>query len=327
MKLDMEGLEHKYVDIELGIRMHCVMMGTGPPVLLIHGFPDFWYSFRYQIPALAAAGYRVYVPDLRGYGESDIPKECEKYTFLDIMGDIVGLLEALNITEKVFLVGHDQGVGHVWNLVRFRPELVRAVVSLGVMPYPWINQMTNYLDLRRTFNEDVYINIFQEPGRAEALFAKEKTHYLLKSFLTRWHEDPRMGIPKVYSDDEETLRPLPDWLTPADLQFYADTFKRTGFTGGLNQYRNLKRGTELCAAWRDKLLEAPAILIQASHDIPLITSADSKFSKEDFLAKKREFCPNLQDIVTIDSGHFLHQEQHEMVNKLIVEFLASLQPS
>ncbi|KAG6542612.1 hypothetical protein Mapa_015942 [Marchantia paleacea] len=314
----MKGLEHKYIVTEVGNRVHCVVAGTGPPVLLLHGFPDFWYSFHYQIPALAAAGFRVIVPDTRGAGESEIVEASDKYTFFDIVGDIVAVLKGLNVTEKVFVVGHDWGSQFAGHLSRIRPDLVRAVVYLGFVPFAWRAQLTLVEDQCAAFGDDVYLNVFQEPGRAEALFAKEKTSSLLLAFFTRWDEDRKVGIPKAYSDKEEAL---PDWLTSADLQFYADTFDKTGFTPSLNLYRNLKRSSELSAVFIDTLLEHPSLLIKATREIGFTFTAC--LDPEELLAANKPLLPNLQKVVVVDATHFLHLEKHEEVNKAIIEFLVS----
>ncbi|BFI24233.1 soluble epoxide hydrolase / lipid-phosphate phosphatase [Marchantia polymorpha subsp. ruderalis] len=326
MEFPMKGVEHKYIVTEVGNRVHCVVAGAGPPVLLLHGFPEFWYSFRYQIPALAAAGFRVIVPDTRGAGESEIVEASDKYMWNDIIGDIVAVLKGLNVTEKVLVIGHDWGAWFAGQLSRIRPDLVRAVVYLGFVPYTWRAQLTLVEDLRLVFGDEVYIHVFQEPGRAEALFAKEKTSSLMLAFLSRWSDDPQLRIPKVSSDKEEAL---PDWITSADLQFYADTFDKTGFTPSLNVYRNHKRSTELNAPFIDKILDHPSLLFKASRDIGYlhVSNFHTSLDPEEILAANKPQYPNLQKVVVIDANHFMHQEKHEEVNKVIIEFLISCPPS
>ncbi|BFI24234.1 hypothetical protein MPTK2_1g09650 [Marchantia polymorpha subsp. ruderalis] len=161
MEFPMKGVEHKYIVTEVGNRVHCVVAGAGPPVLLLHGFPEFWYSFRYQIPALAAAGFRVIVPDTRGAGESEIVEASDKYMWNDIIGDTVAVLKGLNVTEKVLVVGHDWGAMFAGQLSRIRPDLVRAVVYLGFIPFTWRAQLTLVEDMRLVFGDEVYIHVFQ----------------------------------------------------------------------------------------------------------------------------------------------------------------------
>lgn len=157
----MEGVEHRTVNVN-GINMHVAEMGEGPLILFIHGFPDLWFSWRHQMKALASLGYRCVAPDLRGYGDTDVPASPTAYTSLHVVGDLVGLLdEVAGDNEKVFVVGHDWGAMTAWYLSLFRPERIRALVNMSVAFTPR-NPKRKPLDtLRAVYGNDYYICRFQ----------------------------------------------------------------------------------------------------------------------------------------------------------------------
>ena len=216
--------DHRQVRVD-GVELHVAELGSGAAVILCHGFPELWYSWRHQLPALADAGYRAVAPDLRGYGESSIPTEVEAYDVLSLCGDLIGLLDELGEERAVF-VGHDWGAIVVWTLAQAHPDRVSAVVGMSVpflprAPAPPVDIM------RRAFGEDFYIVWFQEPGVADEALARDVRRTLTTSrvWTAGWAEG-----------NEEPKRP--EWLTEEDLRVYVETFERTGFTGGLSYYRN-----------------------------------------------------------------------------------------
>ncbi|KAI3501659.1 hypothetical protein L1887_29596 [Cichorium endivia] len=164
----MEGIDHKMISVN-GINMHVAEMGQGPIVLLIHGFPELWYSWRQQIIYLAAHGYRAVAPDLRGYGDTtgapiDDPT---KFTSLHVVGDLVALIDALG-ADKVFVVGHDWGAMLAWRLCLFRPDKVKALVNLSVQFTPRNPKRKITENIRAAYGDDHYICRFQEPGEIES---------------------------------------------------------------------------------------------------------------------------------------------------------------
>src|ERR1700724_2103379 len=156
---------HRTVETN-GINMHLAEAGAGPPVLLCHGFPESWYSWRHQLAALAAAGFHAVAPDMRGYGKSDAPEAIDQYTIFHLVGDLVGLLDALE-ARTAFIVGHDWGAAVAWQAARLRPDRFRAVAALSV-PYRPRGEAPPTSVMPRTADAQFYQLYFQEPGAAEA---------------------------------------------------------------------------------------------------------------------------------------------------------------
>jgi epoxide hydrolase A/B len=286
-----------------GIELAIVEQGEGPLVVLCHGFPELGFSWRHQLPVLADAGFHVVVPDLRGYGHSSAPTEVEAYDIVTLCGDMAGLLDALGEQQAIF-VGHDWGAIVVWNLSVLAPERVRAVAGLSVpfvprSPAPPIEIM------RRNLGEDFYIVWFQEPGTADQVLARDVRRTLTtpRQWTAHWAEDP-----------EEPRRP--SWLSEEELAVYVEAFERTGFTGGLNYYRNFDRNWELTAPVADRHVTAPAMFLTGERDLV------------------RQFAPGetmdgwVEDlrasIVVPKAGHWVQQEAPEQVNAALLEFLAGV---
>ncbi|KAH9317818.1 hypothetical protein KI387_019587, partial [Taxus chinensis] len=222
-----------------GINMHVAEQGLGPVVLLIHGFPELWYSWRHQMRALAEAGYHAVAPDMRGYGGTDVPLGSHNYTYFHLVGDLIGLLDALS-AHKAFVVGHDWGSIIAAHLCLFRPDRVIALVNLSVPFQPRHPKKIPIERLRSHFGEGYYICRFQEPGRVEEEFASYDSTELMKKFLLGMKADlfaasSDQGILDVLKAPST----LPSWITEEEIQYFAKQFEKTGFTGGLNYYRVL----------------------------------------------------------------------------------------
>lgn len=155
----MEKIEHRSVTTN-GIKMHIASIGSGPVVLLLHGFPELWYSWRHQLVGLASLGYRAIAPDLRGYGDTDAPPSPASYTAVHIVGDLVGLLDSLGI-DQVFLVGHDFGAVMAWYFCLFRPDRVKALVNMSVIFSPRNPKLKPVESMRFLMGDDYYICRFQ----------------------------------------------------------------------------------------------------------------------------------------------------------------------
>lgn len=233
----MENIEHTTVSTN-GIKMHVASIGTGPEILFLHGFPELWYSWRHQLLSLSSLGYRCIAPDLRGYGDTDAPEPVNQYTVFHIVGDLIGLLDSLGI-QQVFLVGHDWGALIAWSLCIFRPDRIKALVNTSVAFMPRMPQLKPLDAFRMMFGNDYYVCRFQEPGEAEEEFAQVDTARLIKSFFTS--RDPKPPcFPKEVGIKALPCPPsLPSWLTEEDVDYYAAKFNQSGFTGGLNYYRNM----------------------------------------------------------------------------------------
>jgi pimeloyl-ACP methyl ester carboxylesterase len=277
--------------------------GEGPPVVLCHGFPELWYSWRHQLPALAGAGYRAVAPDMRGYGESSIPPQVEDYDIATLCADMTGLLDALGEERAVF-VGHDWGAAVVWELAVRHPERVAAVAGMSVSfvpraPVPPVDAM------REGLGEEFYIVWFQEPGPADEALARDvrRTFTTTRQWTKEWaegHDDP----------------PLPEWMSEEDLRVYVESFERTGFTGGLNWYRNIDRNWELREQVEDRRIEQPALYLAGSRD-PVL-----KFMPPEVMDG---WVTDLRAKVLIDgAGHWVQQERPREVNEALLGFLRDL---
>ena len=316
----MTELVHRSLEAN-GIRMHIAEQGTGPLVLLCHGFPESWYSWRHQLPALAAAGYRAVAPDMRGYGETDRPQDIAQYTMLHMAGDMVGLLDELGV-EQAVIVGHDWGAPVAWTSALMRPDRFRAVAALSVPYLPrGVVRPTEALRVQAG-DSFMYMLYFQTPGVAEAELERDvraairRVLYWASGEAPARHPKPRTA---KFLDGMSDPDPLPAWLSEADVEFYASEFKRTGFSGGLNWYRTLDRTWELMAAYKDAKIMQPALYVAGDRDLVLIRSK----AAVDHLAQN---VPNLKKVVILPGcGHWTQQERPEAVNTELITFLKQVE--
>jgi pimeloyl-ACP methyl ester carboxylesterase len=236
-----------------GIRMHLAEQGTGPLILLCHGFPEGWYSWRDQLSALAAAGYHAVAPDMRGYGRTEAPPEISSYNIMDLAGDVIGLVAALGKRQAV-IVGHDWGANVAWHAALFRPDVFPAVAALSV-PFRQRGPAPPLHMLRTAGQVNHYWLHFQEPGVAEAEFERDPREALRRVLYSISGDAPRETRQLTLQPGKgwlaNTIDPehLPAWLTDADLDHMAAEFSHSGFRGGLNWYRNIDRNWELTAPW------------------------------------------------------------------------------
>ncbi|KAK4256607.1 hypothetical protein QN277_006310 [Acacia crassicarpa] len=314
-----EGIEHRTVSVN-GINMHIAEKGQGPLILFIHGFPDLWFSWRHQITALSSSGYRCVAPDLRGFGDTDAPPTPTAYTSLHIVGDLIGLLDAIAPSEdKVFVVGHDWGAIIAWYLSLYRPERVRALINLSA-PFTPRNPKRKPLDtLRAVYGADYYICRFQEPGDIESEFDQIGTERVVKEFLTYRNPGP-LYLPKGKEFGHPLDAPivLPSWLSEEECNYYATKYGKTGFTGGLNYYRNLDLNWELTSPWTGAQIKVPVKFIVGDQDLTYNAPG-----MKDYIHKggmKRDL-PLLEEVVVMQgAAHFLHQERPLDINKHILDF-------
>ncbi|HZN13724.1 MAG TPA: alpha/beta hydrolase [Acidimicrobiales bacterium] len=320
----MSGLRHRTVRTN-GIEMHIAEQGDGRPVILCHGFPELWYSWRHQLPALAAAGYHVVAPDQRGYGDTTKPKSVDEYDIGHLTDDMLGLLDVLGEDKAVF-VGHDWGAPVVWNLAQRAPDRVEAVVGMSVPFTP--RSDTKPTDVWKFLFTDTwfYILYFQDPGVADAdLSADPKT--FLRRFLYTISGDAlddamsglmseRDGRGMVARLAEPPDGALPAWLTEDDLNTFTSAYEKSGFSGGLNWYRNFDRNWVRSVAWADRKIEMPALFIAGDKD-PVIrmVSPDAM----------RDWVTDLRGLTLLPgAGHWIQQERPDDVNRALVEFLDGL---
>ena len=244
-------LHHRTVEAPAG-RLHLVEQGTGPLVLLVHGFPESWYSWRRQLPALAAAGYRAVAIDVRGYGRSSKPEATDAYRLLDLVEDNVAVVRALG-EESAVIVGHDWGSNIAAASALLHPAVFRAVGLLSV-PYapPGGPRPTEIFGQIGGPEQEFYVSYFQEPGRAEAEIEPDVRGWLAGFYAAlsadtmpvQGEPDPHFVARGGRLRDRFPAGPLPAWLSEEDLDIYAGEFERTGLTGALNRYRTLDHDWE-----------------------------------------------------------------------------------
>ena len=320
----MIDVTHREVEAN-GLRMHVAERGDGPLVVLLHGWPESWYSWRHQIVALADAGFRVAAPDQRGYGRTARPEEVERYTQLDLVGDVVGLIGALGETRAI-VIGHDWGAPVAWHTALMRPDLVAGVAGLSV---PFIPRgSTSPMDAwRAAFGDRFYQVYFQVPGVAEAEFEADVEETLRRILVGAsgdrppGGDDPRLppgvlpeggGFLDVVRAGDE----LPAWLTAEDLAFYVAEFERTGFTGGLNWYRAQDRNHALLAPWHGAVVAAPALYMAGTRD-PVIGFP----GMDRLLPNLAVLVPRLRDTVMLEGcGHWTQQERADEVSEHLIAF-------
>jgi pimeloyl-ACP methyl ester carboxylesterase len=315
----MAEITHRTVKTN-GINMHIAEAGEGPLVLMLHGFPELWYSYRHQLPALADAGYHAVAPDIRGYGQSDAPQPIEAYAMKEHLADALGLLDALG-AETAVVVGHDWGAPMAWNSAALYPERYRAVVGMSV-PLLQRSPAPPTQLFKQIFQDNFfYMLYFQEPGVAEKELEADPRK-TLRTFLSAASGDavPAGFLGKKKGDlfltgmaNPETL---PAWLTEADVDVFANEFKRTGFRGGLNRYRNMDRDWEELPELADAKITQPALFIGGDRDgVIAFTSMDAM----------KASCTDLRDIVMLPgAGHWTQQERPAEVNQAMIDFLKSL---
>lgn len=319
-------IAHRTIETN-GIRMHVAEQGSGPLIVLCHGFPESWHSWRHQLPALAAAGFHAVAPDMRGYGQTDKPEAIDQYTLLHLVGDIVGLLDALG-AEQAVVVGHDWGAPVAWHAALLRPDRFRGVVGLSV-PYRPRGSARPTSVMPQTDDAVFYQLYFQEPGVAEAELERDVRRTLRALLYGASGNAPAFGsgsgvgmVPRRggFVPALASLLPLPSWLVEADLDFYAGEFTRTGFRGGLNWYRNIDRNWELLAPFAGAKVEIPALYVAGDRDLVV-----SFPGMDQLLPNLKQFVPKLRGTIMLPGcGHWTQQERPDEVNRAMLEFLHSL---
>ncbi|MFI9253005.1 alpha/beta hydrolase [Streptomyces sp. NPDC053069] len=307
-------------------RLHLVEQGRGPLVLLVHGFPESWYSWRHQLPALAAAGYRAVAVDVRGYGRSSRPAAVDAYRMLDLVADNVAVVEALG-EESAVVVGHDWGATIAATSALTRPDVFRAVALLGV-PYspPGGPRPSDVFARMGGDEEEFYVGYFQQPGRAEAEIEPDVRGWLA-GFYAALSADtmPAPAAPDPHFVSRGgTLRerfptgPLPAWLGEGDLDFLAGEFERTGMTGALNRYRNMDRDWADLSDQQGAPITRPSLFIGGGADASLVWLADA-------VEAYPETLPGLLGSHILDGcGHFVQQERPQETNRILIDWLATL---
>ena len=307
-----------------GISMRVAEQGSGPLVLFCHGWPESWYSWKHQLAAVAGAGYRAVAPDMRGYGGTDAPAAVDQYTLLHLVGDMVGLVKALGETQSV-IVGHDWGAPVAWTAALLRPDLFHAVAGMSV-PYTPPSPNEPIAALEKLGVRNFYMQYFQTPGVAEAELEADVENSLRRIYFSGSGDGPEgitFGMLQpgkgvlANTVDPETL---PAWLTPDDLAYFTGEFKRAGFRGGLNWYRNLARSWELLAPWRGCAIHQPSMFIAGARD-DVLKFPNAKAQ----IAQYSRNLPGLRGCHILEgAGHWVQRERAQAVNALLLAFLRGL---
>ncbi len=289
-----------------GIELHVADHGPsdGPTVVLLHGFPELGFSWRHQIPALTAAGYRALVPDMRGFGLSDAPDEVEAYAADVLAQDVLSLLDGAG-AERGIIVGHDWGADIAWKTAWMHPDRISAVAGLSV-PFAPRAPAPPLEILRRHMGDDFYIVWFQKAGVAEEALSRDVRRTLTTS---------RVWTAEWAKDTGEEPQP-PHFMTEDELAVYVDAFERTGFAGGLAYYRNIDRNWERTAYLGDRRIEQPALFLTGERD-PVRNFMPAE-AMNGWVTDLRA------SIVVPRAGHWVNQEAPDAVNQALLEWLGSL---
>ncbi|MFF1907531.1 alpha/beta fold hydrolase [Kitasatospora sp. NPDC058218] len=320
----------RHSDIEVnGVRLHLAEQGEGPLVLLLHGFPESWYSWRHQFAPLAAAGYRVVAPDQRGYARSQQPAAVDAYTLLHLIGDVTALIGALGGGPAV-VVGHDWGAPVAWSTAALRPDLVRGVAGLSVPPLP-VSGLPPLAQSRERFGEGFYQIYFQQPGVADAELARDPHSTFRRILFSGSGDRPGADSPSAWVvpqgqallDTVPDPEKLPDWLTEDDIAAFAADYAGHGeraFTGPLNWYRNIDRNNELLAAFDGRGIDVPALYVAGDRDM-----VSALIGPDALRLLLEHLTPRLHRHVTLPgAGHWTQQERPAEVNAALLDFLNQL---
>jgi pimeloyl-ACP methyl ester carboxylesterase len=325
----MSEIAHRAIDAN-GIRIHIAEQGSGPLVLLCHGFPESWYSWRHQLRALAEAGFHAVAPDMRGYGDSERPAAVDQYSLFHLVGDMVGLLDSLGEQHAV-IAGHDWGAPVAWHAAMMRPDRFRAVIGLSV-PYRPRGSVAPSSVMPQTDEASFYQLYFQKPGIAESELEADVRTSLRKILFSGSGDVPRRApggssagvgmVPRsggflTRMPDPQTL---PAWLGAADVDFYVRQFQQSGFGGGLNWYRNIDRNWELLAPFARAPVTVPALYMAG--DLDLVVAFPRM---KEVIADLKRYIPQLRGTIMLPGcGHWTQQERASEVNQAMLDFLRSL---
>jgi pimeloyl-ACP methyl ester carboxylesterase len=329
--VDGNPFEHNQIDTN-GISIHTVSLGEGPLVVFCHGFPECWYSWRHQLPVVAAAGFRAVALDMRGYGGSTAPEATGAYTLSHLVGDVVGVVAALGERQAV-VVGHDWGAPIAWYSALMRPDMFRGVVGMSV-PFvapavlpPGVT-MTSRMQQAAGPDRNYYRLYFQEPGVAEAdleadvdrsvrgfLYSVSGDVVTDGVFEHGW--DGYFPVGQDFTQQLVVPETLPTWLSEADVDFYVSQLTRSGFHGGLSYFRNYDSQPATLGPFIGASITAPSLYISGANDRIAANPAA--------LEKLPTSLPGLRGVhVLSGAGHWIQQERPQQVNEALVTFLASL---
>jgi pimeloyl-ACP methyl ester carboxylesterase len=310
------------------LKLRAAVEGEGPLVIMVHGFPESWYSWRHQIGPVAEAGFTACAIDVRGYGGSDRPQPVEAYAMAHMVSDLVGVADALQPGRPAILLGHDWGAPMVWNSALSRPDKFRAVGALSV-PYmgpptrPFSEVFNAIFTAKNRFFYQAY---FQKEGVAEAEAEADVRTFLRKFYYAISGDAPVGSWPSDKTADAKLLDglvdpdPFPGWLTEADLDYYTAEFEASGLRGPINRYRNHERDFEWHQQFKDRKIEQPAFFISGTRDL-----AFNMMGGSDPIEIMRRHVPNLQVADVLEGcGHWTQQERAAEVTERLIPWLKAL---
>jgi pimeloyl-ACP methyl ester carboxylesterase len=328
----MTNITHRQVDAN-GISVHIAEIGSGPLVLFCHGFPESWYSWRHQLPAVAEAGFHAVAMDMRGYGGTTQPTDIGAYTVSHLVADVVDVVRALGETTAV-VVGHDWGAPIAWWSALLRPDMFRAVAGMSVPFLAPLDALPEGITMNAVMEmmaagREYYRLYFQEPGRADAELDADVRHSLLGFMYTISGDVLADGVrsepfdghfPKGERlvDQFDIPARLPSWLTETDLQHYVDDLTRTGFFGGVSWYRNIDLVPTILSPFRGAVLRQPSFYIGGDTDMIAGNTPDA-------IEAMRAALPDLRHCELLPgAGHWIQQECPAEVTAALLQFLRSL---
>ena len=327
-------MEFKFIDTN-GITLRATVEGEGPLIIMVHGCPESWFSWRRQIPVIAEAGYKVVAIDVRGYGGSDKPHAIEEYTLKKIGADIVGIIDFFE-EDQAILIGHDWGGPIVWYTSLLNENRISAVAGLSVPYFP--QREVSPLDAFEVIYKDkfFYQLYFQKEGVAESEFEPDLRKYLESTYFSidargmkKQFENPLNAMNKgpnaKYLDDVVEFESYPDWINKDEMNYLINEFENSGMRGPLNRYRAQRIDFEELKDFRDKKLKQPAALMVGSLD-PVNFFIGDGYKDTEHL--KEVFEPVYENLIKTelinDVGHWTQQEAPEEVNRFLIDFLKQI---
>ena len=327
-------MEFKFIDTN-GITLRAAVEGEGPLIIMVHGCPESWFSWRRQIPVIAEAGYKVAAIDVRGYGGSDKPHAIEEYTLKKIGADIVGIIDFFE-EDQAILIGHDWGGPIVWYTSLLNENRISAVAGLSVPYFP--QREVSPLDAFEVIYKDkfFYQLYFQKEGVAESEFEPDLRKYLESTYFSidargmkKQFENPLNAMNKgrnaKYLDDVVEFESYPDWINKDEMNYLINEFENSGMRGPLNRYRAQRIDFEELKDFRDKKLKQPAALMVGSLD-PVNFFIGDGYKDTEHL--KEVFEPVYENLIKTelinDVGHWTQQEAPEEVNRFLLDFLKQI---
>lgn len=322
--------EFRMIDTN-GIKVRAAIEGSGPLVVMVHGFPESWYSWRHQMKPIADAGYTACAIDVRGYGGSDKPQAVEAYAMKEMTADVAGVIDALSPGKPAVLMGHDWGAPIVWHTAVLHPSKVRAVAGLSVpyfdRPPAPLNQIFKamYTDQGKFF----YMAYFQNEGVAEAEFEADVRGSLRRLyFASSANSDGRWGNLHKPADEPmlkglDDPKQFPAWLSDADIDYFVGEFEKSGFRGPINRYRNFERDWAMMGGVEDRRIHQPSLFVAGAQDMVLKMFGDGDIAA--MTDRMKEMMPKLQGVHLIQNcGHWTQQETPAETTRILLDWLKAL---